>query len=270
MFRCDQLTYIQMQKTGCTHIASLLSELFDGERIGKHNAAKPDQIASDQYFVSSIRNPWDWYLSLWTFGVAGNGGLRGRLTNRQYSRALKSAARDALSGLSSVVRELFKGIGLWEDVYASTDSVESFRKWLKLLHDPRRANQLGEGYGNTTITGFCGFMTYRYLYLCCQNAKHLNDARVIGNYSDLVRFERTNCYIDFFVRQESLETDLCSAIEKIRQLTMEEKKLILDAKRSNASLRSLSILDYYDSDSIDLIGHRDRLLIDKFNYSPPS
>ena len=51
---------------------------------------------------------------------------------------------------------------------------------------------------------------------------------------------------------------------------MEEKKLILDAKRSNASLRSLSILDYYDSESIDLIGHRDRLLIDKFNYSPPS
>ena len=81
-----------MQKTGCTHIASLLSRLFDGEQIGKHNAASDNQINSDAYFLSSIRNPWDWYLSLWTFGVQGNGGLMHRLTNKNLYGALNPAS----------------------------------------------------------------------------------------------------------------------------------------------------------------------------------
>lgn len=50
MFKCDELIYIQMHKTGCTHIASLLSMLFNGEIIGKHNTATSEQLKSTQFF----------------------------------------------------------------------------------------------------------------------------------------------------------------------------------------------------------------------------
>jgi hypothetical protein len=269
MFQCDQLIYIQMRKTGCTHTASLLSSLFDGEQIGKHNAATSSQIESNRYFISSIRNPWDWYLSLWTFGVQGNGGLMHRLTRKRYLRSLISAIRNPKRNYLSVFYELSKDVTLWRSVYDRSDDVELFRKWLKLIQNRNNSYFLGEGYGNTAITNLCGFMTYRYLYLCCRNVRELDDAELISSYKDLHQFENNNCYIDFFIRQESLEDDLCEAIEKLRPLTQENRKLIYGAKKINASKRSLSISEYYDDESIELIRNRDRLLIERFDYSPP-
>ena len=270
MFQCDQLIYIQMQKTGCTHIASLLSSLFNGEQIGKHNAATADQITSNRYFISSIRNPWDWYLSLWTFGVQGNGALMHRLTeNRRLFRSLKSVIRNPIRMYPCLLHELSRDANLWRDVYDRSDNVESFRKWLNLMHSPKNSIFLGEKYGDTAVTNFCGFMTYRYLYLCCQNVRELYKFGSISNYTDLVEFEKSNCYIDFFIRQESLESDLCEAVEKVRPLKQKEKEFIYGAKKANTSKRSLLISDYYDNKSIEIIRSRDRLLIDKFNYSPP-
>ena len=258
-----------MQKTGCTHIASLLSSLFDGEQVGKHNAATQDQLGSDKYVISSIRNPWDWYLSLWTFGVQSKGALFQRLAKRNRLGSLQAALRHPKRNSSGLFDKLSKDVTLWRDLYDRSDNVESFRKWLKLMHDPENSRFMGEGYSDTAITGLCGFMTYRYLYLCCQNAGELNRPGSISSYADLVQFEEDNCYIDFFIRQESLEDDFCEAVEKIRPLTQVEKQAIYGEKKINTSKRSLSISEYYDKESIELIRGRDRLLVDRFEYLPP-
>ena len=129
-----------MQKTGCTHIASLLSNLFDGEIIGKHNAATPGQIRSNRYFISSIRNPWDWYLSLWTFGVQGDGALILRLTKeKDLVGSFKSAIRSPRRNFSSFYHELLRGVTEWRSVYDRNDNIESFRKWMKLMQDELNA-----------------------------------------------------------------------------------------------------------------------------------
>ena len=270
MFKCDQLIYIQMQKTACTHIASLLSHLFDGEQIGKHNAATIDQIKNTRYFISSIRNPWDWYLSLWTFGVQGKGAFMKRLTQKKNIIALfKLMFKNPKKNYHMVLIEILKDTALWNNVYDNIENIESFRRWLKLIHNPDNSRFLGEGYETTRITSFCGFMTYRYLYLCCKNVKELRIPGMISNYSDLVQFEKNNCYIDFFVRQESLEDTLCEAVEKVKVFTQEEKEHIYGAKKTNASKRSFLLSEYYDDESIELIHNRDTLLIEKFGYSPP-
>ena len=105
MFISDKLVYIQLQKTGCTHIAKLLADLFKGKQIRKHGCATPDQIKEHDYFVSSIRNPWDWYLSLWTFGAQGRGSLRRNLTTKQ-ALSLPHIARD-------IAKSPKKGIRKW-------------------------------------------------------------------------------------------------------------------------------------------------------------
>ncbi|HFD31101.1 MAG TPA: hypothetical protein ENJ28_00100 [Gammaproteobacteria bacterium] len=270
MFQCDQLIYIQMQKTGCTHIASILSKLFDGKKIGKHNAATPEQLASNRYFISSIRNPWDWYLSLWTFGVQGNGGLRYRLTNRDLRGCIKSIIKNQNRSYHALFLELTKDTNVWRSVYDRSDNIESFRRWLRLMNDPKNSHFLGEGYGDTAITDLCGFMTYRYLYLCCRNVEKMKEPGLVLDFKDIVQFDADNCYIDFFIKQESLEDDLCKAIEKVRPLTQNERDLIFGKGKKNTSKRSLLISDYYDKESIELIRSRDRLLIDKFDYSFPN
>ena len=259
-----------MQKTGCTHITSLLSNLFDGKQIGKHNAATKKQIRNTTYFISSIRNPWDWYVSLWVFGVQGKGALMHRLTQKNPVRYFKRAIKNPKRNFAWLYYELSNDTtSFWHNVYDRPDNVESFRKWLKLILDPDNSFYLSKGYSSTEITDLCGFMTYRYLYLCCQNIREFKNSSSFCNYEDVVQFEINNCYIDFFIRQESLESDLCQAVEKVRPLNYKEKEFIYRKRKTNTSKRELSTSDYYDEQSIELVSSREKLLIDKFGYSQP-
>lgn len=269
MFEHDKFIYIHMQKTAGTHITALLEKFFEGEQFGKHKAPKAEKLNSGKSFIASIRNPWDWYLSLWTFGVQGNGTLMRRLTKRNLYRYFRRAIKNPKKNYCKLANELSKDVNLWRGVYDSSDNVNSFRKWLKLIHDPANRYCMDEGYGDTAITDICGLMTYRYLRLCCLNPIQLEDQDAFLSYDDIVEFEKRNCYIDFFIRQESVEDDFCKALEKIRPLTQEEKGLVYSAKKTNTSKRSLMITDYYDRESIDLIQRRDSLLIEKFGYFPP-
>ena len=253
MFYCKELTYIQMHKTGCTHIAKLLNQLFDGQQIGKHNQAPSELITKGQYFVSSIRNPWDWYLSLWTYGVQGNGRLRQDLT-----QATKR---------NSFLKE--SDFALWRSVYDDTRNIYSFRRWLKMIHNPNNSIFIGENYHRTVIPFFCGLMTYRHLYLCCRNIQMLLTPSKIVNFDDLQKFYNQNYYINFTIHQEYLNEELQTVIENIRPLKSYEKLLINNSTKTNTSKREYSLTEYYDNETCDLVGNRDRMIIDKFGYSPP-
>jgi hypothetical protein len=87
---------------------------------------------------------------------------------------------------------------------------------------------------------------------------------------NLRNFDKQNCYIGFFIRQEPLEDDFCKAVEKIRPLSSEEKESVYSAKKTNTSKRSLQITDYYDQESIDLLQQNEQFIIAKFNDSPPT
>jgi hypothetical protein len=56
MFITDKLVYVQLQKTGSTHIARLLERTVGGEQRGKHNPATQELLDSSRIIVSSIRN----------------------------------------------------------------------------------------------------------------------------------------------------------------------------------------------------------------------
>ena len=46
MFVSDSIVFMELHKTGCTHIRNLLKELVGGEFQGKHNQATPDLLTS--------------------------------------------------------------------------------------------------------------------------------------------------------------------------------------------------------------------------------
>ena len=268
MYVCDDFIYVQMHKTGCTHITSIFSELFGGNQIngdinfGKHNSLTPEQVKSRKYIVSSIRNPWDWYLSLWTYGVQGKGKLMLRLTKRHILRSLQF--NEIYGGLFS---ELRKKTHIWKKLYCTDEDIISFRQWIKRIHDPIYSRDLGEGYAETLVKNWCGFMTYRYLYLNCGRQDLLKSK--IRSYELLKDFEKENCYINFFLRQENLEEDVYDFSRKIKNLNIADKKVIFNKCKTNQSKRSFLISEYYDRETIDLVSCRDRLLIEKFNYCPP-
>lgn len=270
MFKCDEMIYIQLQKTASNHIVKLLQHLFDGQTVGKHDFATAEQIDHTPYIVSSIRNPWDWYLSLWSFGVKNRGAIRRRATQRHWKDWLADIRHNPSNFYHSSINFCRKDVKQWKEVYHSTDNVAAFRGWLQLVHDPNNAHILGEGYGNNDngISQRIGFMTYRYLRLCSRldEWKGQTDftATDIRSLKDL---DKNHCYIHFFIRQENLVKTFIQGIEKIRPLSEMEKSLVQRAEKSNVSARQFPLAEYYDQPSIDLVMKRDQLLIEKFNYS---
>ncbi len=269
MFQSNQLIYIQMPKTGSTHIVSLLSRFIEGEEIGRHNPATPEQLSSQRTFISSIRCPWEWYLSLWSYGVQGRGALMRRVTSRHLLDAFKLVIRDPTRHARTPLAECARNIGSWRLLYASTEDVAVFRDWLKRMCDPKNSHVLALKYANMQIPPLCGYMTYRYLQLCCRNQERLYDPGQIGCFEDIAAFERESCYIDRFIRQEQLEDDLCKVLDSIRPLSERERSAVYSSKKTKVSRRSHLLEEYFDAESVELVGHRERLLIDKFDYAPP-
>lgn len=270
MFICPELLYIQMQKTGCSHITSLLKRLFQGRQIGKHTAASPRQIAAAPLRLSSIRSPWTWYVSLWTFGVQGDGALRHRLTSRSLQRSLRDCLRRPAIVPRTLLTEARRDVAAWRSVYRDADDIVAFRTWLRMMLDPANAAFLGEGYGELAVVPPCGYMTHRYLSLCCRSPRHLERPGRIASFAALEEFERERCYIDVFIRQESLEETFCEAVGRVRPLTAAERTLIFSGKQTNTSRRTRPVCDYYDDELLALVGERDRLIVEKFGYRAPA
>ena len=75
MFVSEKLLYIELPKTACSQIRDLLKHLVGGQNIGKHNRPSEELVSSERVIIGSIRNPWDWYVSLWAFGCDQKGSL---------------------------------------------------------------------------------------------------------------------------------------------------------------------------------------------------
>lgn len=259
MFKSDELIYIQLQKTACSHIAKLLMQLLAGEMIGKHNRALPEQLQSDIYFLGSIRNPWDWYLSLWTFGVGKKGALFEELTQRNILFALKYWLKNPINGHQLLQQEIGKNVKLWRSFYTKSDDVMAFRLWLKHIHQTKLTQTINPNFG---------LMTNRYLNLYC--AENVAELTKINQIQALYDFDKRNCYIDYFIRQEALEHSLIEALKPIKTLTKSEQDIIFNAAKTNTSNRAFAMEDYYDKPSIALVQRRDALIIEKFDYQNPS
>lgn len=85
MLVSDHLVYLELPKTACSHIRDLLKLLVGGDIVGKHNRLPGHLMQQNKMIVGSIRNPWDWYVSMWAYGCDRKGLLYKRLTSRKFN-----------------------------------------------------------------------------------------------------------------------------------------------------------------------------------------
>ena len=249
MFVTDRFVYLELHKTGCTHIRDILHDLLDGEFRGKHNQVTPDLFTGEKVFLGSIRDPWDWYTSLWGFGCDGKGGVFGNVTNENHSRNPQA----------------------WKSTYSNINEATAFRKWLRMMHDEEYMADIGEGYSTCSVSQVAGLMTYRYLVLLCTKSSELKNLQRLSTMDQIINYENENCFIDHFVRNESLEVDLLRGLEQHGvEIESNVKSAVLSKPKSNTSSRTHGPEYYYDLDSENLVARRERLIIEKFGYVSPS
>jgi len=289
MLISEKLIFIELQKTGSTHIKGLLKKLVGGENDGKHNVPTDEQISSGRKFIASVRDPWSWYLSLWSYGCLQKGELYERLTNEKKWRKMldkaESKAGEAEGGDEGEAEgegaEKGKGKGkvLPENFtperaktywYADPDNAEAFREWLQavLAVQPLR-KVLEGGYGKSPISRAGGLMTFRYFTLCTKNGENVDKS--VSTLEALKGYDKEHCFIDYFVRNESLSDDLIKAVEGCGVALDDDKvKVIREAKKTNVSSRPHGPEHYYDDASVQLVARREKFIIEKFGYKKSS
>jgi hypothetical protein len=286
MLISDKLVFIELQKTGSTHIKTLLRDLVGGKNDGKHNTPPEELLASGKPFIGSIRDPWAWYLSLWTYGCQQKGELFQRLTNeKRWERvhAKSKAAAEAPEsedsdddgddddgkGKGKARKPLPENWGaeraksFW---YANPESAEAFREWLQVVLATRSLRRLLEaGYGKSPISKAGGLLTFRYFTLFVRGTEGMDNS--VSTVDALKAYDKEHCFVSHFIRNESLAADFLETVAACGiTLTDEQKKSVLEAKRTNVSPRPNGPEFYYDDPSIQLVMRREKFIVDKFGY----
>lgn len=260
-----------MQKTGCSHIRRILSDVLTGEFCGKHNRIPERLKVENKHILGSIRNPWEWYVSLWAYGCGNNGAIYNEVT-RQPPFKLRGLGwkKNPVSAFQGFLSSLSNNSETWRRVYRDSNDAGAFRDWLQMMNDPKFYYDFGEGYAASPLSTVAGIMTFRYLGLFCMTAEEPKVIDVLPSSARIREFEENNCFVEHFIRNESLETDLISAlISSGVNIVKEDREKIMSLPSTNTSSRHSDIGYYYDRLCAELIAEREQLIIDKFNYSVP-
>jgi hypothetical protein len=298
----DSLVFVELQKTGSDHIKSLLKKTVGGENDAKNNVPDEALLASGRQFIGSIRDPWAWYLSLWTVGCQQKGELYERLTNPKKWRKLlekgegeadaevdaedaapeadaaAAVADDGAKAKSGKLKPKVKAKvtelpefctperakDFW---YADVGNAEAFREWLlAILTVPAMRNVAENGYGKSPIARIGGLMTYRYFTLFTKDGASLDKS--VSSLEALQAHDQAQCYINHFIRHESLAADFLKTMDALGVEMTPRKRELVNAPRptSTAPTRPHPIEYYYDKDSSALVARRDKFIVDKFGY----
>ena len=277
MFVSEKLVFIELHKTGGTHIGRWLAKLVGGEQIGKHNRVPPELW--DRFIIGSVRNPWDWYVSLWAYGCGGEGSVHQQTTRRvdlhYLSRQLHSEMGARRLGPVEWGRQLWrdarKPVDAWRAVYRDHTDAGAFRRWLRLIMDPERRFDMGEGYGFSPVARRFGLMTYRYLKLFTRLGPMLYQDQALGTLDGIQQAWEKQQLVNFIIRNERLEPDLLEALSQAGCALSEADSGALRAgrgARTNASKR-LPVAHYFDEASVRLVADREAFVIARHGYLPP-
>jgi hypothetical protein len=270
MFVSDKLIYLHLQKTGGTHVTKILSRYIPCEKSKQlmHGSLPENYIQNSKYVVGSIRNPWDWYVSLWAYGCARRGSFTKKLTTRKYGRYISRLGSAPASALRGIWSERSKPVRQWAALYQDSKDPGLFREWLRLLLSPERKYDIGPEYACSMLSTYAGAMTYRYIGIYTGGR---SDGAVerITSAENLTAYDREYNVLDDVIRTESLHDDLIRVIDAAGYvLDRRQIEDIRNAGRTKTSTRH-STGQYYDNGTLDLVMEKERFLIEKYGYQPP-
>ncbi|MEN0003910.1 MAG: hypothetical protein AAF798_07190 [Bacteroidota bacterium] len=264
MLIADDFIYIALHKTGSTYVESILKKIsskacmvYEKHSSYAHLPEELQQNFESKIKIGNIRNPWDWYVSLWAYGCQKGGIFAQRLMNTS-ARTIYRAQNE-----TNHQNRFGHDVALWRELYSDPLNREYFRIWLRLVlgahHSP-----IGELYKEQSISKLIGFFTYRYLMLYTYRPKEAYHS--IRTWEELVEYNQKENYIDYFISFEDLKRGLPKVADKlgIKQAVLQSRMLQVEPK-VNASLRK-EYAWYYDEETADLVAKKDRLIIKQHDY----
>jgi glycosyltransferase involved in cell wall biosynthesis len=237
MFISDKLVFVHLPKAAGSHISYLLSQILEGEITKRpHIPADDEHFRKGIPFIGSIRCPWQWYLSQWTYGCDNEGGIYKKVTSPRGKKKIVYNFNPYFTFLS-FINEYTRKPEPWRNCYTNSDDAEAFRDWLRMVCSSRFRFDIDKKYGYSGISRVAGLMTYRYLTLYCKNPKQMSSNRCF-NRNQIRSFVDKNFYITHLIRNENLEDDLMKMLTSCGiDLSDEQENNILNTPKTNTSTR---------------------------------
>lgn len=261
MYVSQELVFSELQKTGCSHIRHVLGTYLDGRKDGKHNAP-PDAVISDSRLkVGSVRNPWEWYVSLFAYGCDGRGQLW-RATTQRNLRTM-GWGRKPIHALRYTLNQMRIDTAGWARLYRDASDVGAFRAWMARIHDPAFFIDMQEGLAFQPAARQHGLMTTRFIHVFCSSPEALlSQPALEADHID------TACFVDVFVRNEAMEAGLAEIFARLNRPEITAETLA-GMGRTNTSSRARDWRGFYDAATRDLVARRDAYVIQRFGYTAP-
>lgn len=239
MLEFEDFVYLDVQKTGSTTIRRFLTK-FARTNVVSDNKHRPVERRDDsKLYIISCRDPLKQYLSLYSHGNSGKGGLRKRL-NR--------------AGMSHF--------------YNGTN--DGFTSWLELLLDPVASQKYLLGIDNHRILDFVGLQTLRFLTLAF--ASPLEVFETLHAKHDVKDRLKTDALYSVVLKTETLTDDLRALItgehsQIIKQRPAAEAFLAQDPRRNVSSNPGID-LKALSPAIVSRVQERDWLYFDELGYPP--
>jgi hypothetical protein len=272
MVSTDKLIYLSLQKTACTYVNRLLTETFGAQLTPpKHGRIPAEFPCNGRAVVSTIRSPWEWYVSLWAFGCEkGNQGEAYRsTTNRQFRPLLGKGPATSVQRLVGTWKECRKSTEHWRRLYQDPRDAGAFREWLCRMFEPAHAYDVSLDYAASTTSGFAGLLTFRYASLFWSDTRPLFGRDGVRSVAELQDVDREHNVVDFMLRNETLAADLVSVLRAVGHVIDDSLLKTLQRERRTNSSTHYPAAYYYDAATRDLVAQREAFIIAKYGYQPP-
>lgn len=251
MIEYDEFIYLDVYRTGSTHVFRLFDAVVNHKPVQAFRHAsltkgRPLGMTGGKAVFATVRNPWDWYVSLWAYGSDGKSAIRRHLDPHLGEEDMAA-------------------------LYDKRDPKASFSRWLRMMHDPAALNRvMKEHLPESGLASAIGLYTYRFLRVTTRWPRLLlRKSFVTGPESALRHHARFKAY-DLLMRNETLTEDLVRFAERFPNSFKPDAVQTIraaDAKPKNTSNRSLaSYRDYYSDVDAALVADRDGFFVKAFGY----
>ena len=243
----ENFIYFALQKTGCTYTMNILKNIPSINLIECRKHGNYDDIPENfrtnldsMIKIGNIRNPWEWYVSLWAYGCLKKGGFRERIFNES------------------------KNNEKWNYLYSNQNNPVLFREWLSEVLTGN-LTEIEEEYFNSPLSSTIGFFTYRYMDIYVKD--FYNFKKKSHDYIAIKEKELKDNFIDIILRKENLSSDILLMHNFFGLSEREVERVLVKNKRKKNTSKHKHFSFYYDNDTCELVRKKDALIVDKYGYN---